>query len=368
MRKKKILFLLHIPPPIHGSSIVGETIYKSEKINDCFQCGYVNLILSRKVLETGKIGLFKLIRVPKIMMQLFFKLIFFKPDICYFALTASGGAFFKDVFLITVIRIFRVQIIYHLHNKGYGKLSNQKIYNYLYRFVFYKSKVILLSQLLYSDIEKYVDIENVFICPNGVSDVLDNKQRLLVRNKDIKKPIQILFLSNLIISKGVFVLLDALEILQKQQINFNCNIVGGEGDINNDLLIYYIKNKGLTNNVKYWGKKVGDEKFTFLNNSDVFVLPTYYSNECFPLVLLEAMQFYLPVISTSEGAISDIIEDGKTGFIVPQKNAIALAEKIAILINNSKLRTKMGVEGRHKYESSYNLGKFENRIIEILEK
>lgn len=366
MRKKKILFLLHIPPPIHGSSIVGETIYKSKKINNFFQCEYVNLILSRKVIETGKIGLFKLIRVPKIMMRLFFKLIFFKPEICYFALTASGGAFFKDVVFISLIRLFKVQIIYHLHNKGYSKFSNLKIYNYLYRFVFYKSKVILLSQLLYSDIEKYVDIENIYICPNGVGDILDNTQSLVIQNKDINKPIQILFLSNLIISKGVFVLLDALEILHKQQINFNCNFIGGEGDINYDVLIEYIKEKGLINNVKYLGKKVGKEKTIFLSNSDIFVLPTFYNNECFPLVLLEAMQFYLPIISTSEGGISDIVEHETTGFIVPQKNAVALSEKIAILINDSELRTKMGIAGRQKYESHFNLIKFEDRIIEIL--
>lgn len=46
------------------------------------------------------------------------------------------------------------------------------------------------------------------------------------------------------------------------------------------------------------------------------MFPTYYHNECFPLVLLEAMQHGLPCISTNEGAISDIVDDGVTGYIV----------------------------------------------------
>jgi glycosyltransferase involved in cell wall biosynthesis len=78
------------------------------------------------------------------------------------------------------------------------------------------------------------------------------------------------------------------------------------------------------------------------------------------------MQFSLPVISTLEGGIPDIVEDGVTGFLVPQKNAEVLAEKLEILIKNPVLRNKMGTEGRTKFENKFTLSVFENRLKEIL--
>ena len=73
--------------------------------------------------------------------------------------------------------------------------------------------------------------------------------------------------------------------------------------------------------VLYLGKKYGEEKNEEYDNADVFVFPTYYYNECFPLVLLEAMEHAVPCISTREGGVSAIIDDGVNGFICKQKDS-----------------------------------------------
>ena len=92
----------------------------------------------------------------------------------------------------------------------------------------------------------------------------------------------------------------------------------------------------------------------------------YYHNECFPLVLLEAMMFSLPIISTSEGGIPDIVQNGETGFIVQKQNPEHLAEKILILINNPCKRKLMGVNGNEKFYKNYTLDIFEKRLTKIL--
>lgn len=102
------------------------------------------------------------------------------------------------------------------------------------------------------------------------------------------------------------------------------------------------------------------------SKTDIFAFPTYYHNETFGLVNLEAMQYSIPVVSTFEGGIPDVIDDGNTGFLVPQKNALALAGKLEILINNPTLRLKMGEAGRRKYEKEFTLNHFELRLKEIL--
>jgi glycosyltransferase involved in cell wall biosynthesis len=103
-----------------------------------------------------------------------------------------------------------------------------------------------------------------------------------------------------------------------------------------------------------------------MEEANVFVLPTFYHYECLPFVLLEAMEFGLPVISTPEGAIRDIIEDSVTGYIIPQRNTAVLAEKMERLILQPNLRSIMGRAGRERYEHMFTLETFEHRISDIL--
>ena len=99
----------------------------------------------------------------------------------------------------------------------------------------------------------------------------------------------------------------------------------------------------------YHGKRFGTDKEAFFSQADIFVFPTYYHNECFPLVLLEAMQQGIACISTNEGGIPSIIEEGKTGYIIEKKNASALADKIELLLNNPSLCQKMGENGQKNF-------------------
>ena len=117
---------------------------------------------------------------------------------------------------------------------------------------------------------------------------------------------EILFISHLIESKGIFILVDALKILQNRNIAFHCTMIGGEGDVSADQLIAKIYEAGLSENILVAGKKFGAEKEKAFEQADIFVHPTY--EDCLPLVLLEAMQRSLPVVSTFEGAIPDVVE------------------------------------------------------------
>lgn len=86
----------------------------------------------------------------------------------------------------------------------------------------------------------------------------------------------------------------------------------------------------------------------------------------FPLTLLEAMEQSLPCISTNEGGIPNIIEVGKTGFIVEKQNPQQLAEKIEYLIDHPDTCRKMGIAGKKKFQEEFTLEKFENRMKDIL--
>ena len=362
---KNILFFLHFPPPVHGSSMVGQSIKNSILINNTYQCRYISYLISKTITEIGKLSFYKIYRSITLWFALLIEIIKKKPDVCYLSLTATGPAFLKDVLLIGMLRFFRIKRVYHLHNKGVDQYKSKLLYKLFYRFVFKEASIILLSKQLYYDIEKFVPEERVFICPNGIDDSLSvNESRILSNDK----PVKIIFLSNLIESKGVFILLDACAILQEKGINFECDFIGAEGDLEVSQFISKVIENKLTSRVRYLGKKFGKDKQEIFANAEIFALPTYYLNECFPLVLLEAMSVGLPVISTNEGGISDIVEDGVTGFLVPKKNAVALAEKLEILITRPDLRMQFGKAGRVKFEKEFTLTAFENRLIEILQR
>lgn len=361
--KPSILFIMHMPPPVHGASMMGKYIHDSRIINEEFDCYYINLATAKDLEDIGKMRLKKITHFFHLLHTIHKAVRRIHPQLVYVTPNAKGGAFYKDFIVLQILKQMGCKVIVHYHNKGISLRQNKVIDNLLYRIFFKKLKVILLAESLYKDVQKYVSRKDVFICPNGIPEALIAKPSV-IRNNNVPK---LLFLSNLLIDKGVFTLLDACYILKKNGLLFTCDFVGSETtDINAEQFNQEVAIRGLNDCVHYKGKKYGTEKEEILKNADLFIFPTYYSNECFPLVLLEAMQHGLPCISTNEGGITDIIIPNETGYIVPQKSAHELANKIEILLKDTSLRLKMGNKGLERYKQLFTLNAFEQRITSIL--
>jgi glycosyltransferase involved in cell wall biosynthesis len=358
----KILFILHFPPPVHGAAMVGQYIRESATINNAFIGRYINLGTSRSIDEIGKGGIIKLWRYFVLLWKTAFTVLSFRPNLVYLTLTSKGGGFYKDALVAIKAKALGAKMVYHFHNKGVSTRQHRWLDNILYKIVFKNADVILLSEHLYPDIQKYVPKNRVHICPNGIPEIVHSSK--FKTHNEVTAPVEILFLSNLIESKGVYVLLEACKILKKKELDFLCTYVGGEGDISAERLQQNIEKSGLTEDVHYAGKKYGVDKSEVFLQANIFVHPSL--NDCFPLVLLEAMQFSLPVVSTYEGGIPGIVEKDKTGFLVPQNDAVALAEKLELLIKNPVLCKEMGELGKKKYEAEFTLAAFEARFTTIL--
>ena len=117
--------------------------------------------------------------------------------------------------------------------------------------------------------------------------------------------------------------------------------------------------------VNYFGPKYGNEKNTFFSNADIFVFPTYYFNECFPLVLLEAMQYKLPIITSCEGGIPDIVTNGENGFVCKIKDAMSTADAIEKLLKSKELCVGMGKNGYKLFKKHFTQKVFNVNITNI---
>jgi len=88
------------------------------------------------------------------------------------------------------------------------------------------------------------------------------------------------------------------------------------------------------------------ELIKWYRKASIFVMPSYY--ETFGISAMEAMAFGLPVVATRAGGLSEVVEDGVTGFLVPPGDSQAVAEAIIRLLRDQNLRRRMGEAGRKR--------------------
>lgn len=364
--EKRILLFIKVPPPITGATLMNKYVLDSKLLKENFIIRSVQISYSKSVGNLGKFSLHKFIIFTKIFFTLLIECIFNRPQFIYFQISPLGLAFFRDLIYVSLIKLFNIRIVYHLHGKGIKKKVEKKYLALLYKYAFLNSEVICLSNILTFDIK---DVFNgkIHIVNNGIPDMF-KEIRLTHQNDSVQKKISILFLSNLIKSKGILDFVEALKILADKHIDFEANIVGAESDIKASYLIDLLTRYKLSDKVFYLGPKYNSEKMQLLANSDVLIFPTFYENETFGLVLIEAMQFGVPCITCAEGMISEIVTNGYNGFIVEKNNPQKIAEKIQIFIINPDLIKTMGAAGRKKYLEKYTLEIFESNMKNVFDK
>lgn len=356
-KKKRILFIGQLPPPIHGVSAMNSYLVNSRLIRANYDLEIVNLQFAKSIQVIAKFSFSKLWKAIVLGLEIVRKILLCRPHLVYFTIAPSGFAFYRDAYYVLLIKLLKKKIIFHLHSQGIRRHANSsRLKKKIYSAVFKNTSVICLSESLIKDIRDVYD-QRPFIVPNGIQPINTCMEEKQGKNNELP---QIFYLSNFIKSKGVLVLLEALTILKKQGYAFRASLVGAPGDFSFSDLEDIIDRQGMAAEVKVVGPLYGEEKFRALKAADMFVFPTY--NDAFPLVNIEAMQCGLPVISTYEGGIPDIVEHNESGYLVRKRDPEMLAEKIAVLLSDSNLRTEMGKRGYKKFVEQFTIDRFEKKM------
>ena len=164
----------------------------------------------------------------------------------------------------------------------------------------------------------------------------------------------ILFVGRIDPVKGIDTLLKSMTIVRNKlshSQDSNLLIIGGDIDYSSyskDSEMHKLKllttELGLENMVTFLGPQRQDQLPYFYSAAEACVLPSRY--ESFGMVALEAMACGTPVIASKVGGLTSFIQDELTGFLVPEENEEALAEKILVLLDNSTLKGKLGFQAR----------------------
>ncbi len=162
--------------------------------------------------------------------------------------------------------------------------------------------------------------------------------------------------------KGHEYFIEAASLLLPRAKNVTFVIVG-EGP-EESAIQARIAELGLTEQVKMLGFR--EDLLDVFRSLDIFVIPSV-EGDTIPQVLMQALALGLPVVSTTVGSIPDVIQDGETGFMVPPKNAAALADRIEILLDDQDLRRSLGARGHSLIESHYSLDRMLDRLEKVYE-
>lgn len=358
--KPKILFVVQLPPPIHGVSAMNLHAVNNPLWKDQYRVKTLPLDFGQRLIDLGKITPGKLVGMVKFFFKLCYTLTTYRPKLVYFTIMPTGASFLRDALFTFVIKLFCSKVIFHLHGKGIDEAAQEsKWKRWLYRRTFKGVNVICLSERLTRDIKR-VAAQKPFILPNGIE--VQNGTRVHNRNQ---VPV-VIYLSNLGKTKGIEVLLNSFVQLRQRNVAFKGVVVGDSADYTIEEAVAFCKRSGLEGQVDILGPKFGAEKAKQLCLADVFVLPSF--NECFPLTILEAMQVGLPVVATEVGGIPDLISNDKDGLLVRVNDQEDLSRNIERLLTDEALRRKFGISAKEKFFQKYTIDRFQEGLADIFRK
>jgi phosphatidylinositol alpha-1,6-mannosyltransferase len=164
--------------------------------------------------------------------------------------------------------------------------------------------------------------------------------------------------------KGFDTLIRALPGLLRQTPDLHLVFVGDGDDRSN--LDALAKEKKIEQRVHFVSRISREQLVACYAKADVFALPS--SGEGFGFVFLEAMALSKAAVGGNHGGIPDIIDEGKTGFLVTHGDEQQLGAQLNLLLRDRALREEMGQRGRDRVMQKFTFQKFETRLREILTK
>lgn len=360
--KTKILYLVHLPPPIHGVSLFNKNVIESVRINSSVNSQIIKINYNKSIDQVNKFNLSKVSKYLNLFLKLFYSIVKFRPHLIYYSIPPTGNGLYKDIPIVALIKVFRIHCIYHLHGKGISKeIKKNKIKFKIHNWVYSNSTVIHLSKTLMNKEILPLNLRNtkLEIINNGIKH--SQKNDLINKNN---KTINILFLSNLWEFKGILNALKIFGKLKKKNNNIFLNVVGEFLDDKTKIFSKdIIKNFNIEDYVKFHGKMYGHEKNEIIMKSDVLLYPSL--NDAFPLVILECMSFGLAIFASDQGGIKDIVSS-KFGGIFETGNDLKAFNLLDKYINlSNKERFRMSILSKQTFETKYKFERVENDLIKI---
>lgn len=251
-------------------------------------------------------------------------------------------------------KIFGKKTVIHLHCGS--QLSD--IWNSKYEDMFTNCDMCLT---LSKSIKVYIESR---VKPKGKIEVLYNPcQDVTNKNTLIEENKTILFAATLYKAKGYLDLIEAFGKISKKYPEWRL-LLAGNGDQQKGHAM--AKKFEIEERVEFLGWVKGNKKDEIFRTSTIFCLPSYA--EGFPMAILDAWAYGMPVITTPVGGIPDIVVDGENGLLFNPGDVDTLANKLEMLINDQDLRKSLSEEAFKLSTTIFSLKTMSDKLSEIYDK
>jgi glycosyltransferase involved in cell wall biosynthesis len=355
---KRIILIGPFPNPISGVALANQVVKEIIENSNDFTLDTINTSYNLFEDAIGSFSFKKFIYFLKINLSVF-KV--FKNDIVYIT---PGQTFFgiaKYTLFILFSSILNKELIIHVHGNFLGTQYQQLAgikKKFFYFLVTKFTKGIVLSASLKQNLTPFLKEKNIHVLYNFAQNYLID-ENLKVDNSILK----ISYLSNLMEEKGIFLLLDSLNELERKKINYKAKIAG---NIDASLKGVILSKISKLKNTSYVGVVYNEDKKKLLNWSNIFVLPTFYKMEGQPISILEALATKNVIISTKHAGIEDIIKENKNGYLVEKKKSKNITSRFVFLDENKSKILEICNYNKIYFAENFTIDIFSREFIKII--
>ena len=298
----------------------------------------------------------------------------------YITVSRSRVGFIRDMLMIWIAWLCRCRVVVHVKGGDYDVFyrTQPRCWRFLIRHTLRRTQCIIVLSERLRDMFAFESAlrGRIAVVQNGLPFALNVPPR--GRHLSQIRPVRLLFLSNLIQSKGYGDVLEAMAILQKTMGTPSEAVFAGHFLSSADDPVpisseqaearfhEYIAANGIKDVVHYVGPVVGEAKRGLLETSDFFLLPTRYFTEGQPVSIIEAMAHGCIVISTDYRAIPDMVVDGVTGVLIKPHRPDRIADAVRRMVAEPNRYAAMSQAAVDRYEKFFTMQRHLDAIIPLL--
>lgn len=346
MSKPKVLLLGKLPPPHFGPAIATKILLNSG-LKEHFQLIHVSTKLNDSVAGMGGMSVAKVFKLTACYFRLILAIVRHNPKLVVIPISQTRGGFAKDAPFISLSWLFGKKVLLQLRGsdfKNWMDAEKPSIKKWVEKQLRRSFGMVVLGENLRYLFESYYPKERIYVVPNGGDYEFPTPVK-----KDGK--VNLLYLSNLLETKGAYELLQGIHQISDLRDRFSCKLIGAWGTpAFEEKCREYIKTNHVP--VEVYPPIGGTSKMQEFANADVFVFPPN-APEGHPWAIVEAMAAELPIVSTNQGAIVESVVDGHNGFIVGSQSPDEIAQALRTLVLDADKREEMARNSRKRYEEKF---------------
>lgn len=325
MTEKDILFIAPIPPPINGQSKASKVLLDAL----CSKHNVEVIDLSKTSLKSGTGTIRRLGQILAILTKI--ARLQKDKDVIYLSLSESCLGNLRDIAIYKLCnKVLNRMYVHMLGGAGMRNILNKNDWQSRLnaKYLNQLAGIIVEGPVNFEMFRRFASADKIHVVPNFAEDYLFLNNSEIEEKFSRMKPLNVLFLSNLIPGKGYWELAEAyIKLNDEEKQNFNIKYVGAFESEKDQ--IRFLKLIEDCESINYLGPFIdGNAKRNLYKDSHIFCLPSYYPFEGQPISILEAYASGCVVVTTDHSGIPFVFKDRINGYMVQKKSVHSLVDAL----------------------------------------